>query len=814
MSASYQIDRICDEFEAAWSGGQQPDIEQYLSRLAGEHRESLLNALILVDVEFRVRQQLSLDLAPYRRFGDFGVAAAERAIESIEAQTDSVNFSGEIESSLDAGECNPGSPAPKFSENDAPIDERPSSIGPYRILHQIGKGGMGVVFVAEQTHPVRRRVALKLIREGLNSDEVIARFEAERQALAMMDHPNIAKVLDAGTAPDGKPYFIMELVNGISITKYCDDGKLPLEERLQLFMQACRAIQHAHQNGVLHRDITANNVLVTQYDGVPCVKVIDFGLAKALQPTTLLTEKSMFTEFGRVMGTFQYMSPEQAELSTANVDARSDVYSLGVLLYELLTGSTPIERQRLKELALEGILSAIRTQETPPPSSRLSSLGKAAVVSEQRRSDVSSLNAALKGKLDWIVMKALEKNRNWRYETPMKLADDVACFLRGQPTVAQPPSAGIQICRFVRTHRYPVVAAAIAVVAVFLIFMLIRPAQTGLEAPRNGVETHSQPSPEVIPPMPHSGDLPDMHAASSLTVSPIKHFGDVWTVALSKDGTRLVSGDGGGVIRIWDLTKSSGDLQTKAPRMIECFEDHVWDVAFDADQQLIAAAGEKLVRIIDAATGFIVKELQFSGTCKSVDFSANGKYLAVAGESFLQLFDNETDQPLLTRSDVQEEVVFAPDSDSFWTCRSKPNLIWEVVEIACDTGLELQTYSAGREQVYSIAVSQNQSVTSAGFHGTIHLWRPNRPGPLGISAETAPAWSVAFSPNGKMLLTGDGRGTITVLSAETMQKLEVWKDGATWVRSISNCVRDNQLLVAYADGEGRINLRALPELGQ
>ena len=310
-----------------------------------------------------------------------------------------------------------------------------TTIGPYKLLQQIGEGGMGTVFMAEQTHPVQRKVALKVIKAGMDSRLVIARFEAERQALAMMDHVNIARVFDAGATESGRPYFVMELIQGMPITKYCDDNHLTPRERLELFVPVCQAIQHAHQKGIIHRDIKPSNVMVTLYDGKPVPKVIDFGVAKATEQK--LTERTLFTEYGAVVGTLEYMSPEQAEMSALGVDTRSDIYSLGVLLYELLTGNTPLSHKTMKEAAHAEILRMIREEEPPKPSTRLSDSGEAlASISAQRHMEPAKLTKLLRGELDWIVMKTLEKDRNRRYETAKDFAADVQRYLDDEPVQA------------------------------------------------------------------------------------------------------------------------------------------------------------------------------------------------------------------------------------------------------------------------------------------------------------------------------------------------------------------------------------------
>ncbi len=358
---------------------------------------------------------------------------------------------------------------PPATTLDEPARERPGAIvGRYKLLEQIGEGGMGVVFMAEQTRPVQRRVALKIIKAGMDTREVVARFEAERQALAMMDHPNIARVLEAGATDTGRPYFVMELVRGVPVTEFCDQKTASVRDRLELFITICQAVQHAHQKGIIHRDIKPTNVLVTLHDGRPVIKVIDFGVAKATGQK--LTDKTLFTGFAQMVGTPLYMSPEQAEMSGLDVDTRSDIFSAGVLLYELLTGSTPFDSQRLKSASFDELRRIIREEEPPRPSTRLTTLAleAASTVGTQRKSDPRQLSRLFRGELDWIVMKCLEKDRTRRYETASALASDVERDLHDEPVEACPPSARYRFGKFARRNK----ATFVTVVAVMVTLLL------------------------------------------------------------------------------------------------------------------------------------------------------------------------------------------------------------------------------------------------------------------------------------------------------------------------------------------------------
>jgi serine/threonine protein kinase len=362
------------------------------------------------------------------------------------------------------------------------VDIVGTSIGPYKLLEMIGEGGLGAVYMAQQVEPVRRKVAVKIIKLGMDTKQVIARFEAERQALAMMDHPNVAKVLDAGATEAGRPFFAMELVRGNPITEYCDNNGLPIRERLELFIQVCRAVQHAHQKGIIHRDIKPSNVMVTLHDGTPVVKIIDFGIAKATGDP--LTDKTLFTRYHQFIGTPEYMSPEQAEMSGLDIDTRSDIYSLGVLLYELLTGETPFGRETLQDATLAEIQRIIREQNPVTPSRRATALAAdSAGAASARQAEIRISARLMRGDLDWIVMKALEKDRSRRYETAAALAEDVRLHLQSEPVSAGPPGRIYQFRKLVRRHKaaFGFAATLFVILAGFGVWMVLLYAEaTGL----------------------------------------------------------------------------------------------------------------------------------------------------------------------------------------------------------------------------------------------------------------------------------------------------------------------------------------------
>jgi eukaryotic-like serine/threonine-protein kinase len=404
--------------------------------------------------------------------------AKKTSPEVIATQIDSSPSTPDPEATLDSSAVSSTSATERLSTE-------PKSIGPYQLIRKLGEGGMGQVWLAEQTAPIHRQVALKLIKVGMYDDDVLHRFQSERQSLAMMDHPAIAKVFDAGATPDGRPYFVMEYVPGVPITRYCDQKRLTIKQRLELFIKVCEGIQHAHQKAIIHRDLKPPNILVTEVDGKPVPRIIDFGLAKAT--TSELGSETMFTRVGAFVGTPGYMSPEQANTTVQDVDTRTDVYSLGVVLYVLLTGAQPLDTEQWHKQPLYEVLRKLREVEPPRPSSKIrmekpSSPSRA----DLRAVEPKQLETLLHGDLDWITMKALEKDRSRRYDTPIELAADIGRYLRHEPVIACPPSAGYRLRKYIQRHRIAVgVAAGVAALFVgFVILQAIQLRQTRMERDR------------------------------------------------------------------------------------------------------------------------------------------------------------------------------------------------------------------------------------------------------------------------------------------------------------------------------------------
>ncbi len=673
--------------------------------------------------------------------------------------------------------------------DEPPIAERTGAIvGPYRLMEQIGEGGMGLVYVAEQQRPVRRKIALKVIKPGMDSRDVIARFEAERQALALMDHPNIAKVFDAGTTDTGLPYFVMELVKGVPITDYCDQAQLTPRERVQLFIPVCQAVQHAHQKGIIHRDLKPSNVLVTLHDGTPVVKVIDFGVAKAIGQN--LTEKTIYTRFAQMIGTPLYMSPEQAEMSGLDIDTRTDVYALGVLLYELLTGTTPFDRQRIQTAAFDEIRRIIREEEPPKPSTRLSTLGSTSpTVSAHRKSELNKLSALVKGELDWIVMKCLEKDRTRRYETANGLARDVQRYLADESVEACPPSSAYKLRKFGRKHRKALVTAAS-----FAVLLLAGTVLSAWQAVRATVAEREAERHSLVA-VANEEKARSSEQAAGRERDEVRGLNDRLRRLLYTSQMSLAhhAWNDGGLARLKELLEEArpkpgqDDLRgfewnylnrlykSGRLKLEEGGFPNIICSAISPDGKRMATSVEEdgsnrgVLKVWDAATGRVVwRSKGHEGSVWGLSYSPDGKRLASAGSDHKvrvwELEDGHEPLELVGHSDFVAGVAFNHDGSRIASASwdGKVNL-WD----ACAGGPPTLSFKGHTSPVFGLAFSPDGArIASAGDDLVVRTWSTSDGHEILMRAgHTAAIHGVAYSRDGARIASASEDGTVCVWDA-------------------------------------------------
>jgi WD40 repeat protein len=751
-------------------------------------------------------------------------SGAERIAFARQACGDDAALCARVLALLEANETDHGflPEAPAVETVPLPVSEKPCDrIGRYRLREKIGEGGCGIVYVAEQEEPVRRKVALKIIRPGMDTREIVARFEAERQALALMEHPNIAKALDAGATETGRPYFVMELVRGIRITDYCDQNKLATHERLDLFIQVCHAIQHAHQKGIIHRDIKPSNVLVTLHDGVPVPKVIDFGIAKAIEQK--LTEKTVYTAFEQFLGTPAYTSPEQAEMSGLDIDTRSDIYALGVLLYELLTGKTPFDGKALAAAGLEEMRRTIREKEPLRPSTRLRTMldGDLTTTAQRRRTEAPKLIHLLRGDLDWIVMKCLEKDRTRRYDTANGLARDIESYLSHEPIVARPPSSAYRVGKFVRRNKVIVAAASAVGLALFLGFLgsvwqatvatrARRVADTAREAERRqrleAVAARTRAEGELYAAnmnlaaqaweqdnlgrlgrlLEATADHPDrgfewyywQRLAHLELLTLLGHTAGIGSVSFSPDSQRLFTADLNQSVKVWDAA-SGKELLSFNPHTQILFPG--WQMsgaAFSPDgRRMVTGLQDENARVWDIAEGKELVALRgHDGAVVSVAFSPDGRRIATGGwDNTAKVWDATSGHELLTvrgHSNLISSVAFSSDGQRLatasWDYTAK---VWRVPD-----GQELVSLKGHKGNLFCVAFSPDGRRIATGAHDqTTRVWDAASGQQLLTLIGRFYITSVAFSPDGTRIVTGSADQTARIWDARSGQNLYTLK---------------------------------------
>lgn len=761
--------------------------------------------------------------------------------EMLRAETDAAGFFGGVETAPFLQEVLQD----PVVEPQVVHEEIGSVIGRYRLVDKIGEGGFGVVYMAEQVEPVRRRVALKIIKLGMDTREVIARFDAERQALALMDHANVARVLDAGTTASGRPFFVMELVAGLPITDFCDQNCLTAEERLGLLARVCHAVQHAHSKGVIHRDLKPSNILVAEVDGRPEPKIIDFGIAKAIQQP--LTEHALLTRFGQMIGTPVYMSPEH--VAGTDVDTRSDVYSLGVILYELLTGKPPFDAERLRGAGYVGMVRIIQDDEPPPPSTRLVQMGTSLpAVAEKRSATPRRLGEIVRGDLDWITMKALHKDRARRYETPLALAEDLGRYLRRMPVTAGPASATYRVLKFVQRHRYTVAATAGVTVSLFVGLILAtagflqarreeqraRVAESVAESQRRIAVSEAERALQSEAHAQQVSYASDMALAShSLAASnpgrvlallrrhsvgatrnlrgwewrylwsqcqSVELFqlaqlsNSVLSGDISRDGTLALGADLDGTLGVWDIPSRKPLLMLTNMQSSAAFTP--------SGDSVVLGDGS----IVEIQTGRVMGRLPGTTICKKLTFSADGRYLAALNGSEVLVWHFPSMNLLgcyegfACPSMHVGGLAWAPDSS--WLAVGLENGQIRVLDPR--TGAVNRSWQGHEDRITALQVSKDgkRLVSTAGFtEHVIRLWEIGT-GRLEATLDGHRAWisALSFSPDGSLLASASADQTVALWNMSNRQRANVLRGHLHEVWNVAFLPDSKTLLTTGKEG--------------
>jgi WD40 repeat protein len=702
-------------------------------------------------------------------------------------------------------------------------------VGRYKLLEEIGEGGMGSVWMAQQIEPVKRLVAVKLIKSGLGSKAVLARFEAERQALALMDHPNIAKVFDAGATPDGRPFFVMELVKGVAITRYCDEHHLTPRQRLELFVPVCQAVQHAHHKGIIHRDLKPRNVLIALYDDRPVPKVIDFGVAKATGQQ--LTEQTLHTGFGAVVGTVEYMSPEQASFNQLDVDTRSDIYSLGVLLYELLAGTTPFSREELEKAGVLEMLRQIREQEPHKPSTKLSTSDVLAALAAERGTEPKRLAALVRGELDWIVMKALEKDRSRRYETANAFAVDVQRYLNDEQVHACPPSAWYRFRKFARRNRVVLTTATLVAAALLggiavATWQAVRATQAEADAltaakaeeqakvaaqaaERGEAAQHALAAEQAIIATREADRSRRLLYASDMALA--QQALEAGTTATARAVLeRHVPPSGKEDLRgfewryLWQLCQDSSRHTWSAHR------GGVSALTFSPDSLTLATSGDdQCVRLWDMASRRHIKLLGYRNSgyrSGALAYAPDGKTLAIAAQATraVHLWDvaERRERATLQQQAAIVALAFTPDGKLLATgCEDGTVHLWNM-----DTQRELSTLKGHTRPLCYMAFSPNgRTLASAGRDSTVRLWDvAERSAIATLKGHTGEVFSLSFSPDGQKLASAATDSTVRLWDVAGKERPNVLRGQRGVVLAVAFSPDGSTLAAGGGDGTIRL----------